>query len=106
MKNKFYIIMDMFQIAGMLYLLGYFINTLRHSHALHLRIEQSEYASISDVRSGIVNDIRKISPKCVINIDDSEYDDETVGIRVDNMTNKERIQLESVVPYLYNVHIG
>lgn len=106
MKNKFYTILDCLQAAGMLYLLGYFINIGHRSHALHLRIEQSEYTSISDVRSGIVNDIRKISPKCAIKIDDSEYDDGTVGIRVDNITKKERIQLESVIPYWYNVHIG
>lgn len=106
MKNKFYIILDCLQVAGMLYLLGYYINIGRHSHVLSLRIDQSEYTSIADVRRDIVNDIRKISPKCEIKIDDREIDHGAVGIRVNNLTKKEQIQLESVVPYWHNVHIG
>lgn len=107
MKNKFYTIMDMFQIAGNLYLLGYFINTLRRSHALHLRIERATFVSVNEMRHYLAEAIYEISPKCKIMFDNSEFDDDgTVGIRVDNMTKKERIQLESVIPYWHSVHIG
>lgn len=106
MKNKFYTILDCLQAAGMLYLLGYFINIGHRCHVLHLRIEQSKFISVNEMRHYIGESIYDISPKCKIMIDNSEYDDGTVGIRVDNLTKKERIQLESVVPYWHSVHIG
>lgn len=106
MKNKFYTILDCLQAAGMLYLLGYYINIGRRSHALHLRIERATFVSVNEMRHSIAEAIYEISPKCRITIDNSKYDDGTVGIRVDNLTKKERIQLESVVPYWHSVHIG
>lgn len=106
MKNKFYTILDWLQAAEMLYLLGYFTNVLRRSHALHLRIERATFVSVNEMRQYLAEAIYEISPKCQIMFDNSEFDDGTVGIRVDNMTKKERIQLESVIPYWHNVHIG
>lgn len=106
MKNKIYTVLNLVQIVVSLSYLCYAVHSAYYSHALHLRVEQSEFISINEMRRTVVEAIRDISPKCEIKIDDSEYDDGTIGIRVDHMTKKERIQLESVIPYWSSIHIG
>ena len=106
MKNKTYKILNIVELVGDLGLLCYCLNELRRSYVLSLRINQSEYTSFADVKRGVVDKIRKISPKCVINIDNTHIDHGGVRIRVNNMTKKERIQLETLVPYWSDIRIG
>lgn len=106
MNNKTYKILNMVELVGDLGLLCYCLNELRRSYVLSLRIDQSEYTSFADIKRGVIDKIRKISPKCVINIDNTDISRGAVHIRVDNMTKKERIQLETLVPYWSDVRIG
>lgn len=106
MNNKTYKILNIVELVGDLGLLCYCLNELRRSYVLSLRINQSEYTSFADIKRGVIDKIRKISPKCVINIDNTDISRGAVHIRVDNMTKKERIQLETLVPYWSDVRIG
>lgn len=106
MNNKTYKILNMVELVGDLGLLCYCLNELRRSYVLSLRINQSEYTSFADIKRGVVDKIRKISPKCVINIDNTDINHGSVRIRVNNMTKKERIQLKTLVPYWSDVRIG
>lgn len=106
MNNKTYKILNMVELVGDLGLLCYCLNELRRSYVLSLRINQSEYTSFADIKRGVVDKIRKISPKCVINIDNTDINHGDVRIRVNNMTKKERIQLKTLVPYWSDVRIG
>ena len=106
MNNKTYKILNIVELVGDLGLLCYCLNELRRSYVLSLRINQSEYTSFADIKRGVIDKIRKISPKCVINIDHTDISRGAVHIRVDNMTKKERIQLETLVPYWSDVRIG
>lgn len=106
MNNKTYKILNIVELVGDLGLLCYCLNELRRSYVLSLRIDQSEYTSFADIKRGVVDKIRKISPKCVINIDNTDISHGGVRIRISNMTKQERIQLETIVPYWYDVRIG
>lgn len=106
MNNKTYKILNIVELVGDLGLLCYCLNELRHSYVLSLRINQSEFTSFADIKRDVVDKIRKISPKCVINIDNTVINHGGVRIRVTNMTKKERIQLETLVPYWSDVRFG
>lgn len=106
MNNKTYKILNIVELVGDLGLLCYCLNELRRSYVLSLRINQSECTSFADIKRGVIDKIRKISPKCVINIDNTDINHGSVRIRVNNMTKKERIQLETLVPYWSDVRIG
>lgn len=106
MKNKIYNISSIIEIVEIVGLSCYFLNTLRRNHALSLCIDQSEYISFADVKREIIDEIHKISPKCVIKLINTEINHGAVRILVTNMTKKERIQLKSIIPYWNDVRIG